>query len=135
MTTEMIPPRLSTGSVASLMCAGTNTTAITRATTASGNVSKKTDPHQKCSSMVPAASGPSAEMAPPKADHSAIDRVRAGPDHSAVINASVVGKAIPADNPPKIRARTSTPSVGANAASRHAGTDSVTPRISMSLRP
>ena len=42
---------------------------------------------------------------------------------------------MPADNPPKTRATTSTPSVGANAASRHAGTDSVDPRISMILRP
>ena len=30
-------------------------------------------------------------MAPPSADQSAIDFVRAGPDHSAVISASVVG--------------------------------------------
>ena len=37
------------------------------------------------------------EIAPPIADQSAIDRVRAGPDHRAVISASVVGKAMPAD--------------------------------------
>ena len=50
---------------------------------------RKTDPHQKCSSIKPEASGPRAEIAPPSADHSAIDRVRAGPDHKAVISASV----------------------------------------------
>ena len=62
-----------------------------RATTASGSVTRKTEPHSKLVSSAPERSGPSAAMAPPRADHSAIDFVRAGPDHSAVINASVVG--------------------------------------------
>ena len=35
--------------------------------------------------------GPRDEMAPPMPDHSAMARVRAGPDHKAVIRASVVG--------------------------------------------
>ena len=35
--------------------------------------------------------GPSDAIAPPSADHSAIAFVRPGPDHSAVISASVVG--------------------------------------------
>ena len=74
-------------------------------------------------------------IAPPIADHNAIERVRAGPDHSAVINASVVGYAMPAERPPRTRARNSTPSVGANAARRQAGTDRLTPRINISLRP
>ena len=52
---------------------------------------RKTEPHQKCSSSQPATSGPSEAMAPPSADHRAIDLVRPGPDHSAVINAKVVG--------------------------------------------
>jgi hypothetical protein len=39
-------------------------------------------------------------MAPPRPDQSAMERVRAGPDHSAVIRPGVVGKAIPADSPP-----------------------------------
>ena len=43
-------------------------------------------------------------MAPPVAAHSAIDLVRAGPVHSAAIRASVVGYAIPAAIPPKMRA-------------------------------
>jgi hypothetical protein len=90
-TTERMPPRLSTGSVVSLTWLGTKATAISRATPASGRVIKNTDPHQKWSSSAPAASGPSAAMAPPMPDHSAIDRVRAGPDHRAVISASVVG--------------------------------------------
>ena len=74
-----MPPRLSTGSVASLTCAGTSFTAITSATTASGSVSRKTEPHQKCSSRIPEHSGPSAEIAPPIAAQSAIDFVRAAP--------------------------------------------------------
>ena len=54
-------------------------------------MTRNTEPHQKCSSRNPETSGPSAAIAPPSADHSAIDLVRAGPDQSAVISASVVG--------------------------------------------
>ena len=90
-TIDRMPPRLSTGSVVSFTWAGTSTTASTKATTANGSVIRKTDPHQKCSSSAPAVSGPSAEMAPPRADHRAIDLVRAGPAHSAVMRARVVG--------------------------------------------
>ena len=86
-----MPPTLSTGSVDSLTWDGTSRHAIRSATTASGRVIRKTDPHQKYSSSQPAASGPSEEIAPPSADHRAIDLVRPGPDHSAVISASVVG--------------------------------------------
>ena len=86
-----MPPRLSTGSVDSLTCAGTNFQAITSAMTARGSVTRKTEPHQKCSSSQPATSGPSDAMAPPRADHRAIDLVRPGPDHRAVIRANVVG--------------------------------------------
>jgi hypothetical protein len=91
ITTERIPPELSTGSVASLTCAGTSLAAIGNATTTSGNVIRKTDPHSNCSSSAPETNGPSEAIAPPSADHSAIDLVRPGPDHSAVINANVVG--------------------------------------------
>ncbi len=89
--TERMPPRLSTGSVDSLTCAGTNAHAITSATTANGKVTRKTEPHQKLSSSQPATRGPSDAMAPPRADHRAIDLVRAGPVHRAVIRANVVG--------------------------------------------
>ena len=40
---------------------------------------RKTEPHRSCSSRPPAISGPSAAIAPPRADHSAIDFVRARP--------------------------------------------------------
>ena len=75
----------------SLTWAGTKTTAITSATTASGSVTRKTEPHQKCSSRKPDISGPNDEIAPPSADQSAIVLVRPGPDHRAAISASVVG--------------------------------------------
>ncbi len=88
---DRTPPRLSTGSVVSLTWAGTKASAISRATAASGKVIKNTEPHQKCNSNAPAISGPSTEMAPPRPDYRAIDRVRPGPDHRAVITASVVG--------------------------------------------
>ncbi len=68
-------------------------------------------------------------------DHSAIAFVRPGPDHSAVISASVVGKAIPAARPPKIRAPTSTPTLEAVAARIAAGIESAVPSTSISLRP
>ena len=74
-----MPPRLSTGSVVSLTWAGTNRQAMNSATTASGSVTRKTEPHAKRSSRKPATSGPSAAIAPPSADHSAIERVRPGP--------------------------------------------------------
>ena len=83
-TTDRIPPKSSTGSVASFTWLGTRRLAITTATTASGSVIRKTEPHQNRSSRKPAASGPRAEIAPPMPDHSAIDLVRAGPDHRAV---------------------------------------------------
>ena len=67
-------------------------------------MTRNTEPHQKCSSSAPAISGPSAAIAPPSADQSAIERVRPGPDQSAVISASVVGNAIPAERPPSRRA-------------------------------
>ena len=56
--TERMPPRLSTGSVVSFTWAGTRRSAKTSATTASGSVSRKTEPHQKCSSNRPESSGP-----------------------------------------------------------------------------
>ena len=90
-TTDRIPPRLSTGSLASLTWLGTYITAATIATAASGKVIRKTEPHQKCSNRAPESTGPSEEMAPPMPDHSAIAFVRPGPDQSAVIRASVVG--------------------------------------------
>ena len=88
---DRIPPRLSTGSDVSLTWAGTNRIAMTSATTASGRVTRNTDPHTKCSRRKPDTSGPSAAIAPPSADHSAIERVRLGPDHRAAIMARVVG--------------------------------------------
>ena len=93
-----MPPRLSTGSVASFTCDGTSRIASTSATIASGSVSRKTEPHQKSSRRSPDRSGPSEEIAPPMPDHNAIDLVLAGPLHNAVISASVVGNAMPADN-------------------------------------
>ena len=74
-------------------------------------------------------------IAPPIADHSAIDRVRCGPDQSAVMRASVVGYAMPAAMPPTMRAMMSTVTVGANAARRAAGSDRTTPMTSIILRP
>jgi hypothetical protein len=58
---------------------------------ASGSVMMKTEPQSNCSSSAPESSGPSAAIAPPRPDQRAIDFVRAGPAHSAVISASVVG--------------------------------------------
>ena len=61
------------------------------ATTARGTVTMNTEPQSNPVSRAPESSGPSAAMAPPSADHSAIAFVRAGPAHNAVISASVVG--------------------------------------------
>ena len=74
-------------------------------------------------------------MPPPIADHSAMARVRAAPDHRAVISARVVGKASPADSPPSSRAANSTSKFGAAPAIRHAGIESTVPSTSSRLRP
>jgi hypothetical protein len=134
-TIENTPPRWSTGSVVSFTWLGTSFTAITSATTARGAVRRNTDPHQKCSSRIPEQSGPSELIAPPIAAQSAIERVRAGPDQSAVISASVVGYAIPAARPPRTRAPKSTSIDGAQAAMKAAGIDTSMPTISRSFRP
>ncbi len=76
ISAESMPPRLSTGSVASFTWLGTNFRAMTSATTASGSVTRNTEPHQKYSRSAPAISGPRAEMPPPIADQS---RDRLGP--------------------------------------------------------
>jgi hypothetical protein len=52
-----------------------------------------------------------------------------------VIRARVVGYAMPADNPPTMRAPMSTSTLPAHAATRHAGIDRLTPRINIILRP
>ena len=70
---------------------GTFFQAMYNASSASGMVIRKTEPQLKYWSSSPARTGPSMAVPPPSADHRAIDRVRAGPDHSAVIRASVVG--------------------------------------------
>src|SRR5436190_21964 len=102
---------------------------------ARGRVTRNTDPHQNFSKRPPATRGPSADRPPPIADHKAIAFVRAGPAHSAVIRARVVGYAMPAEMPPRMRAKMRKPSDGAYAAAMDAGIDSETPRTSIILRP
>ena len=122
-TADRMPPRLSTGSSVSLTWAGTKRHAMNSATAARGNVTRKTEPHSNRSSRNPETSGPRAAIAPPSADQSAIDRVRPGPGaQSAVMRASVVGNAMPADTPPTMRAPMRTSIDGANAA-KQAGRD------------
>ena len=91
ITADRNPPALSTGSVASLTWAGTFFHAMYRARIARGSVMRNTDPHTKYRSRKPAIMGPSIATPPPRADHIAIERVRAGPDHNAVMSARVVG--------------------------------------------
>jgi hypothetical protein len=91
VTNESTPPRLSTGSVVSFTCAGTTYHASRRAATATGTVTRNTEPHQNSRSRSPDSSGPIEAKAAPSADHSAIARVRPGPPQSAVIKARVVG--------------------------------------------
>ena len=54
-------------------------------------------------------------------------RVRAGPDHRAVIMDRVVGYAMPAERPPTTLAANSTVVFGAYAATMHAGIDRIIP--------
>ena len=86
-----MPPRLSTGSRRLVDVGRDEAHGHEQGDGASGRVTKKTEPQAKCSSSAPESSGPSEAIAPPIADHRAIEWVRAAPDHSAVISASVVG--------------------------------------------
>jgi hypothetical protein len=97
------PPMFSTVSFVSLIWDGTNLMAMIRATMASGNVIRNTEPHELNVRRYPESSGPREAMAAPIPDHRAIDFVRLGPDHNAAINAGVVGNAIPAAKPPMMR--------------------------------
>ena len=85
-------------------------------------MTRKTEPQSKCSSRAPESSGPSEAIAPPIADQSAIELVRSSPDHSAVISASVVGKAMPAATPPK-QAGDEEDAVGGGEAGQQRGRD------------
>ena len=133
--TEKMPPRWSTESVVSLMWAGTNRAAKNSATNASGTVIRKHEPHQNLLRTSPESKGPSAAIEPPTADHAAIDLTRAGPDHSAVISARVVGKAMPAATPPRTRAPMRKVMFGAHAAAIEVGMARVVPSRSMPFRP
>ena len=135
MKIERTPPMLSTDSVVSFTCAGTNFSASSRATMESGRVSRNTEPHQKCSSRIPEQSGPSARSRRRSQPTARSRFVRAAPDHSAVISASVVGYAMPAASPPRMRATIRTYSFGAHAARQSAGIVSSIPPISSSFRP
>ncbi len=135
ISTERMPPRLSTGSLVSWTCAGISRIAASRAISASGVVTRKTEPQSWLSSSAPATIGPSADIAPPIADQSAIAFVRSAPDQSAVISASVVGNAMPAARPPRTRATNSTSTDGAKPASSEAGIVSAIPSTTMRLRP
>ena len=86
-----MPPRLSTGSVVSLTWAGTNGTRHHERHHGERQGDQEDRAPPEVLQQEPASSGPSDEIAPPSADHKAIVLVRAGPDHRAVINASVVG--------------------------------------------
>jgi hypothetical protein len=134
-TSDKMPPMLSTGSVDSFTCAGMNFNAMTSATSATGITTRKTAFHGKRVKIRPEITGPQALIAPPVAAQSAIELVRAGPDHNAAINARQVGNAIPAARPPKIRAAIRISIDGAKPAIRAAGIANMTPVSSNILRP
>jgi hypothetical protein len=108
---------------------------ITKATTTRGRLIRKTDPHQKCSSIHPPITGPTAANPPPSPDHSAIAVIRGRPRYKAPIMDRVVGKTRAAATPPKNRAAISTSTVGAQAASMEVGTVATAPMTKRSLRP
>ncbi len=108
---------------------------MNRATVASGSVTRNTEPHSNPVSSAPASSGPNADIAPPRPDQSAMARVRCGPDHSGVISARVVGKAMPAARPPASRESTSVSTEPDSAAAREAGIASAVPSSSIRFRP
>ncbi len=98
-------------------------------------MTRNTEPHGKTWSSEPDTSGPSTAEPVPSADHRAMALVRAGPDHSTVIRASVVGKVRPAPSPPMTRAAIRTSVEGAMPATREAGIASDIPITIIRLRP
>ena len=92
-------------------------------------------PHGANINSAPASRGDIADIAAPSADHNAIARVRAVPNHNAEISASVVGYAMPAAKPPSSRDSASTSTFGARADITAAGMPAIKPMSNMFLRP
>ena len=91
-TTERIPPRLSTGSVVSLTWLGTKRNGHhERDDRERERDQEDRSPVELLEQRARRRAARARRCAPPSADQSAIDFVRAGPDQSAVISASVVG--------------------------------------------
>jgi len=95
----------------------------------------KTEPQSLNNNKNPEIIGPMAAIAAPIPDHKAIALVLSLPDQMAAISARVVGNAIPAARPPKIRAAMRISIDGAKPASRDDGMARKVPIKSIILRP
>ena len=71
-TIDSTAPSRSTGGAAGSREVGTNSWPSTRATTTTGTLTRKTEPHQKCSSSQPPVTGPMATAMPAVADQMAM---------------------------------------------------------------
>ena len=134
-TTDRMPPRLSTGSVVSLTWPARTTMASTSATAASGSVTRKTEPHQKCSEQRAgeqrAERGDRAAERRPQRDRLRARRPR--PQRRDQRERRRVGHA---GREPAEEAGDEEHLVdGAQAASRQAGIDSAVPRMQHQLAP
>ena len=108
----------------------------TKAARAKGTARRKAEPHQNHSRRTPASTEPMTVAVALTADHRAIASVRWRPGaHSAVISDSVVGYAMPAAIPVKMRAATSISTETEKAARMLAMTVRPRPSTSSCLRP
>ena len=115
---------------------GSSSRPATSASTITGTLIRKTEPHQKRSSSAPPTSGPSAAPAVAPADQIAMARARCA--RSANIDRtmeSVDGINVAPARPSRARAAISTSGVEANAASTDAEPKPTVPIISSRLRP
>ncbi len=98
--------------------------------------SRKTEPHQKCSSSTPPTTGPRAAPAVAAAPQMPIAVARSRSSGKRVrISDSVDGMIVAPATPSSARARISQPAVGEYAASSEAAPNAVEPISSRRLRP
>ena len=115
---------------------GMNRRPATTATMATGTLTRKTAPHQKCSSSQPPTIGPIATPAPVIAAHTPIALARSfGSVKTLVSSANVVGKMSAAPTPIAARAPISSAADPAWDATADAAANAAKPRASAPRRP
>ena len=135
-TTDNTKPTLSSLCAFGLRESGINRAPTTREIATIGKLIKKTDPHQKCSSMKPPTTGPNATAIPDTADQIPMAFARSiGSINKLVMIASVAGNTSAAPMPIAPRQKINELEVSANAAMPLHAANNTSPICSVRLRP